>query len=139
MYTLPVGGGVLTAALAEARAMPSQDFESLALLRGHHLRAIHPETQGILMRRLSGTPVTVIADALSRSSGSVRREIDRVQDAIFIPLCLERDQWATAFWVGAHLDCCRERWLGHVWWRFGWRVVLLAILSPPSRNHWSEL
>lgn len=88
--------------------MPLQDFESLALLRGHHLRAINHQTYEILLTRLSGLSVTAIATALSRSTGSIRREIERVQDAIFIPLCLERDQWATAFWVAAHLECCAE-------------------------------
>jgi hypothetical protein len=86
--------------------MLAQGYESLPLLRNHHLPAILPETHDILPKRLSGRPVSAIAMDLTRSIGAIRREIERVQDAIFIPLCLERDQWATAFWVAAHLECC---------------------------------
>lgn len=62
--------------------MLAQDHESLSLLRGHHLRSVLPETHDILLQRLSGRSVPAIAKALSRSTGSIRREIERVQDAI---------------------------------------------------------
>lgn len=86
--------------------MTMQPLEAFRQFRAHHLRALTGECQTILRGRLSGQPVSAIADDLLRSTASVRREIESIQDAIFIPLCLERDQWATAFWVSAHLECC---------------------------------
>ncbi len=86
--------------------MSTPEPEVFSQLRNHHLKALSPERRTILRRRLVGEGVSAIAKTLHRSSASVRHEIESVQDAIFIPLCLERDQWATAFWVSVHLECC---------------------------------
>ena len=86
--------------------MSVPDGDVFQRLRGHHLGALSDDVRQIALKRLAGQPVESIAEELARSPGAIRHEITRLQDAIFIPLCLERDQWATAFWVAVHLECC---------------------------------
>ena len=86
--------------------MSAQALDVFEQLRGHHLRALSTDTRFIALRRLSGRSVADIAERDARSEGVIRHEIERLQDAIFIPLARARDQWATAFWVTVHLECC---------------------------------
>lgn len=86
--------------------MSTESLDIFEKLRGHHLGALTVDIRRIALRRLAGQSVALLATETSRSAAAVRREIERLQDAIFIPLALVRDQWATAFWVTAHLRCC---------------------------------
>ena len=86
--------------------MSIEDADAFQQLRGHHLRALSTDTRFIALRRLSGRSVADIAERDARSEGAIRHEIERLQDAIFIPLALARDPWATAFWATVHLECC---------------------------------
>ena len=86
--------------------MSIEDGDVFQQLRGHHLRALDGDVRLIARERLGGKSVAAIAAETMRSTGAIRHEIERLQDAIFIPLALVRDQWATAFWVSAHLECC---------------------------------
>ncbi len=86
--------------------MAIQNPGAFEQLRAHHLPNLSDEGKEVMGRRLSGETVASIALDLVRSQGVVRRHIEKIQDAIFIPLALSRDQWATAFWASAHLECC---------------------------------
>lgn len=86
--------------------MASEVEETLARLRAHHLDDLPEERRAVLRARLSGVSVADIAAASTRSEAAVRRDIEKVQNAIFIKLVLRPDQWAMAFWAASHLGCC---------------------------------
>ncbi|MBA4181805.1 MAG: hypothetical protein C0506_14540 [Anaerolinea sp.] len=75
-------------------------------LKTQHVRGISEASQRVLAARICGCPVEAIAEHLSFSVSSVYREIERIQIAIFDPLSLKRDGWATSRWFSHHTSCC---------------------------------
>lgn len=75
-------------------------------LMQHHLAGLDGEERTLIRFRCTGVGVAEIARSMSLSESAVRRRLERVQNAIFVPLCIERDSWASGFWAAQHLSCC---------------------------------
>ena len=86
--------------------MAIQAIEVFEQLRAHHLPNLSDDGKEAMRRCLSGETVALIAVDRVWSEGVVRRHIEKIQDAIFIPLAISRDRWSTAFWATSHLECC---------------------------------
>jgi hypothetical protein len=75
-------------------------------LRERHVPAIPEEKQRILAARICGCSAEEIAERLHVGVSSVYREIETIQIAIFDPLGLKHDPWATSRWFHHHTACC---------------------------------
>jgi hypothetical protein len=86
-----------------------QPQDAVRLLRNHHVPNLSPPQQWLLAARAAGLTPAMLETSLHRTVGTIRRDIEKLQDLIFVPLGLERDSWATATWVQLHADCCLAR------------------------------
>lgn len=78
-------------------------------LRAHHLPTLDPETRRVVVLRALGRSQAEIAKDRSKSVSGVRRDLERVEDAVCLPLGVRRDGWMMGLWVGMHLGCCLAR------------------------------
>jgi len=86
---------------------PSETWdEAIRRLRAHHLPTLDPETRRVVVLRALGRSQAEIAKDRSKSVSGVRRDLERVEDAVCLPLGVRRDGWMMGLWVGMHLGCC---------------------------------
>jgi hypothetical protein len=75
-------------------------------LRNQHLPNLSLEDQCLFAARARGWPAADIADRLGFAANTVHRKLERLQDAIFVPLGIKHDPWATGLWCAYHATCC---------------------------------
>lgn len=80
--------------------------DTIQLLRGHHVKGLNELDQRLLAARVGGNNHSSIAEALGYSEGKVRRDFERLEDIILVPLGLARDLAPVALWAAFHWDCC---------------------------------
>jgi DNA-binding NarL/FixJ family response regulator len=76
------------------------------VLKERHVPNISEARQRIFAARICGCPAEEIAERMNLSVSSVYREIETIQIAIFDPLGLKHDAWATSRWFHHHTTCC---------------------------------
>ncbi len=77
-----------------------------ALVEKTHEPHIAQEVQAYLLLRTANWSYQQIGDRYGRSESAVRRDVERVQDAVFFELGLLHPGWATGAWVHGHRGCC---------------------------------
>lgn len=85
---------------------PVEPAEIVDLLRAHHVKGLNEHDQRVLLGRAAGNGHASIADALGYSEGKVRRDFERLEDIILVPLGLDRDVASVTLWAVFHYSCC---------------------------------
>ncbi len=80
--------------------------ELWTLIERKHEPHIDQEVQACLLLRTADWSYQAIGDRYGRSDSAVRRDVERVQDAIFFELGLLHPGWATGAWAHLHRGCC---------------------------------
>jgi hypothetical protein len=80
--------------------------QELLQLQAHHVRGLQSDLVSVLMLRLQGSSVASIQDQLHRSRASVYRDLERVSDAVFLPLGLSPGAHSLGYWAASHTSCC---------------------------------
>ena len=91
------------------RIVVNETFETLDALKDHHVRGLTADQKSLLMARAVGASTDELADDFSKAPASIRRDLEKAEDPIFVPLGLSRSPEGTGFWVACHLQCCLRR------------------------------
>lgn len=86
-----------------------QPREVLRGLRTQHQKNLAEDQCVVLALRLCGRSEAEIGEALGMSASTVHRRIERLYDAVFVPLGIKPDGWLCAWWVTIHYGCCTKR------------------------------